>query len=228
MAKVENRRTRSTTQGSYVNLVYHRTRNAIIRGEYPPGSPLRLQDLATENGVSLIPVREALRLLEAERLVETIPNKGARVSPLALDDVIDAYQTRIVLEVDALGRAYPKLTVGELAAARRLKDEMVRRFKKGDDSAYKIHRDVHFAFYDRSESTWLLHLIHMLWDHTERYRRLATPLHPDYDEVGEEHARIIDAVERRDLRGAKKALREHLQTTVRLLIENLAGGDRVS
>jgi DNA-binding GntR family transcriptional regulator len=220
MAQVENRRNRNAGQGSYVDLVYRRTRDAIIRGDYPPGTPLRLQDLATQNEVSLIPVREALRLLEAERLVETIQNKGARVSPLSLDDIVDAYQTRIVLEVDALARAYPKLTADELAAARRLKDDMVRRFKKGDDSAYAVHRDLHFAFYDRSESMWLLHLIHMLWDHTERYRRLATPLHPNYDEVGEEHARIIDAVEARDVRGAKKALREHLQTTVRLLVEN--------
>ena len=220
MATVENRRNRNPGQGSYVDLVYRSTRDAIIRGDYAPGAPLRLQELATQNHVSLIPVREALRLLEAERLVETIPTKGARVSPLSLEDVVDAYQTRIVLEVDALARAYPKLTADELAAARGLKDEMVRRFKKNDDSAYTVHRDLHFAFYDRSDSMWLLHLIHMLWDHTERYRRLATPLHPNYDEVGEEHARIIDAVEVRDLRGEKKALRDHLQTTVRLLIEN--------
>jgi hypothetical protein len=132
MAQVENRRNRNAGQGSYVDLVYRRTRDAIIRGDYPPGTPLRLQDLATQNEVSLIPVREALRLLEAERLVETIQNKGARVSPLSLDDIVDAYQTRIVLEVDALARAYPKLTAEELAAARRLKDDMVRRFKKGD------------------------------------------------------------------------------------------------
>lgn len=219
MADTGKRRNRNAAQGSYVDLVYQHTRDAIIRGEYRPGAPLRLQELASQSQVSLIPVREALRRLEAERLVETIQNKGARVSPLSVADVVDAYQTRIVLEVEALGRAYPNLATEELAVARKLKDDMVRRFKKGDDSAFEVHRAVHFAFYDRSESMWLLHLINMLWHHTERYRRIATPLHPDYDEIGEEHARIIDAVEARDLRGAKKALREHLQTTVRLLLE---------
>src|SRR5918994_6286654 len=104
---------------SSVELVYQRTRRAILTGDYPPGSPLRLQELAARSGVSMIPVREALRLLEAEGFVESIPNRGARVAPLSLEDMLDVYRTRIVLEVEALRQAMPNITAPMLHKARR-------------------------------------------------------------------------------------------------------------
>ena len=82
-------------------------RDAIIDGEFPPGSPLRHNELTNAFGVSLIPIREAMRKLEVERLVDSTPNKGARVASVSLDDVRDVYQTRIALETEALRRAWP-------------------------------------------------------------------------------------------------------------------------
>ena len=206
------------SERSSVERVYRHTREAILSGTYPPGMPLRLHELAAANSVSLIPVREAIRLLEAEQLVETIPNKGARVARLSLDDVKDAYQTRIVLEVEALRRAYGNLTDEDLARARRLKDEMMEHFRKGDDDAgFGLHRQLHFLLYQPSRSKWMLRFIQVLWDHSERYRRLATPLHSNLDEVGEEHVRILDALERRDKQAALRALRQHLHHTSQLL-----------
>jgi DNA-binding GntR family transcriptional regulator len=204
---------------TFVELVYERTRQSILSGEYPPGAPLRLQDLATVNEVSLIPVREALRLLEADRMVETIPNKGARVSQLSVADILDCYQTRIVLEAEALRRAFDHLTPDDVVAARRLIDKMTDRFRAADPSAYDIHRELHFLLYQASSSKWTMHCIRILWDHTERYRRIATPLHPNVEEVAAEHTQIIDAIEAGDRRGALQALRRHLQHTVKLLID---------
>jgi DNA-binding GntR family transcriptional regulator len=216
----------SAAPRTFVDAVYHHTREAILGGTYPPGMPLRLQELAAANKVSLIPVREALRLLEADKLVETIPNKGARVAKVSLEDVRDAYTTRIALEVEALNRAYRRLTPEALAAAAQLKDRMMEQFKSGNSAAgFELHRQLHFSLYQPSESKWLLRFIDVLWDHTERYRRLATPLHRDLDEVGEEHARVLDALERRDKKAALRALREHLQHTASLLAE-LPGSDR--
>lgn len=215
---VPDRTNKTAPARSSVEGVYQHTREAILNGTYPPGMPLKLLDLAATNSVSLIPVREAIRLLEAEQLVETIPNKGARVARLSLEDVADAYQTRVVLEVEALRRAYPHLGEDDLAEARRLKDEMMAHFRNGDDSAaFDSHRLLHFMLYKKAGSKWMLQFIETLWDHTERYRRIATPLHADLDEVGEEHGRVLDALERRDKQAALRSLRQHLHHTAELL-----------
>lgn len=212
---------------SQVERVYEAIRNAIISGEYPPGSPLRLQELANAHGVSFIPVREALRILETERLVDTVPNKGARVSDLSMDDMVDAYQTRTVLECDALRRAYPRIDAEAITIARRMKDQMVEHFNAGDrEAGFELHRAVHFTIYELSQSRWLLHLIDILWSHTERYRRIATDLHPTYDHVGEEHAKVLDALEQRDIEGAEEALRLDLEHTADLILASYSGEQR--
>ncbi|MGE3799360.1 MAG: GntR family transcriptional regulator, partial [Thermomicrobiales bacterium] len=156
---------------SSVELVYQRTRRDIVAGELAPGSPLRLQELAARNGVSMIPVREALRLLEAEGFVDILQNKGARVAPLSLQDMQDVYRTRIVLESEALRQAIPHVTPQVIARARTLNAKLGRQKEKTGYVVYEDHRAFHFTLYEPSESRWLLRLISGTWDHTERYRR---------------------------------------------------------
>lgn len=198
---------------SSVELVYQRTRRAILTGDYPPGSPLRLQELAAKNGVSMIPVREALRLLEAEGFVESIPNRGARVAPLSMEDMLDVYRTRIVLEVEALRQAMPRITPAVLAKARRLNTKIVRQFIQHGYAEYDDHRAFHFALYDPSGSKWLLRLIGIVWDHTERYRRQGAA-RVKAGEARAEHELILDRIESGDHEGAVAALTTHLQGSV--------------
>ena len=198
---------------SSVELVYQRTRHAILTGDYPPGSPLRLQDLAGRSGVSMIPVREALRLLEAEGFVESIPNRGARVAPLSMEDMLDVYRTRIVLEVEALRQAMPQITPTVLAKARRLNNKIVRQFVQRGHAEYEDHRAFHFALYEPSGSKWLLRLIGIIWDHTERYRRVGAVL-VKAESARAEHEHILDRIEAKDLDGALDALTTHLERSV--------------
>lgn len=202
-----------------VEQVYRRTREAILSGEYAPGAPLRLQELADANAVSLIPVREALRLLESERLVESIPNKGARVASLSTDDVRSAYEARIVLEVEALRRALQHLTEDDLRSARALANKMVEEFRTGDsDAGFDSHRRLHFALYEPSRSAWILHFIQLMWDHTERYRRMATEIRHDPDAIGAEHLAVLEALERGDEDGAVSALKAHLERSAEIVV----------
>jgi DNA-binding GntR family transcriptional regulator len=195
---------------SSVDLVYSRTRHAILSGDFPPGSALRLQDLASKNGVSMIPVREALRLLEAEGFVESIPNRGARVAPLSQEDMEDVYRVRLVLEVEALRRAIPNLTPEILADARALNDE-VRTLGIADDPRTQVvHRSLHFRLYGQSNSRWLLRIAGIVWDHTERYRRVMTP-RVDFHESHRQHEGIINALANNDEPGALAALNHHLE-----------------
>lgn len=203
-----------------VDRVYSRTREAILEGEYAPGTPLRLQELADANEVSLIPVREALRLLESEKLVESIPNKGARVASLSREDVRSAYEARVVLEVGALRRACRHLTDEDLAAARELANEMVEQFRRGNYGAgYDLHRQLHFSLYEPCRSNWILYFISLMWDHTARYRRMATEIRHDPDAIGHEHLAVLKALERGDEEAAMAALKAHLEHTAEILTE---------
>lgn len=201
---------------SSVERVYQRTRQAILVGDYPPGSPLRLPELARSNGVSIIPVREALRLLEAEGFVESIPNRGARVASLSLEDMLDVYRTRVVLEVEALRQAVPGITPPILTKARRLNERIVRQFAQRGHASYVDHRAFHFLLYEPSGSRWLMRLIGIVWDHTERYRRQgASRVTPE--SAREEHEHILERIEAGDVEGATGALREHLEHSMALL-----------
>lgn len=198
---------------SSVELVYQRTRHAILTGDYPPGSPLRLQDLAARSGVSMIPVREALRLLEAEGFVESIPNRGARVAPLSMSDMLDVYRTRIVLEVEALRQAFPRITPAVLAKARRLNNKIMRQFVQRGHAEYEDHRAFHFVLYEPSGSAWLMRLIAIVWDHTERYRRVGAA-RVLAESARAEHELILERIEAGDKPGALEALTVHLEGSV--------------
>lgn len=201
---------------SSVELVHQRTRQAIVSGDLAPGSPLRLQELAARNGVSMIPVREALRLLEAEGFVDILQNKGARVAPLSLEDMVDVYRTRIVLESEALRQSMPHVTPQILVKARKLNAKLGRQVDLKGYAVYEDHRAFHFTVYEPSGSRWLLRLIRSVWDHTERYRRYAAPKVTSTSTL-EEHERILVNVERGDTEGAVKALEDHLEGSVALL-----------
>lgn len=212
---------------SSVELVYQRTRYAILTGDYAPGSALRLQELAARNGVSMIPVREALRLLEAEGFVETVPHHGARVAPVSMEDMLDVYRTRIVLEMEALRQAAPRITPQILAKARRLNARIVRQFQQRGYATYEDHRAFHFALYEPSHSKWLMRLIGIVWDHTERYRRQAAPRVVPAS-AHEEHERILERLEAGDVDGATQALRDHLERSIEIFVEDFRARNAVA
>lgn len=202
---------------SQVDRAYSLLREAIIEGEYPPGSPLRHNELTKALGVSLIPIREAIRRLEVERLVDSIPNKGARVAPISIEDVSDVYQTRIALETEALRRAWPNLTPEVLDEISMVRESMVERVRRDDETFYDLHRRVHFEIYEASHSPWLVHLIEIVWSHTERYRRAAAKLDSFVDEGSDLHGKILDAIRAGDPEAAEAALRNDLERTARLM-----------
>jgi DNA-binding GntR family transcriptional regulator len=204
---------------SSVSRVYENTRRAIIEGEFPPGSPLKINDLANLNEVSLIPVREAIRMLASEGLVEVVPNRGAFVSNVTMSELLDIYQTRIVLEMEAVRQAAPRIEPGHIVAGRvlvqKVHDSVVSH--EGDFLAY--HRQFHFMIYDRSASFWLLRLIHILWDHSDRYRQFSMP-RVEPQTILEEHGAILDCLEANDTAGAVHALRTHLEKSVQFHLDN--------
>jgi GntR family transcriptional regulator, carbon starvation induced regulator len=205
--------------GRYVESAYEQIRNQILRLEYPPGMPLRLNVLSGLHGGSMTPIREALRRLEAERLVEVIPNKGARVSDISTQDLEDAYSTRIVIEVAALRRAADAMRAEDLDHVKKRESKMNSLLASDSiERGLEAHQQFHFALYELSESEWLMSMIRVLWSHTERYRRIATQRRSVGD-IAQEHRKIVDALERHDTDAACDALTQHLKETAAATLE---------
>lgn len=213
---------------SAVERVYRHTRKAILMGDYPPGFSLRMSDLGRINGVSAIPVREAMRRLEAERLVESVANKGVRVAQLSSADLADAYQLRTILEVEAVRLAVDRLTAADRERAEALRDTMADQFAAGDSAgAYAAHRAMHFVIYERADSPWLTQIVSTLWDHTERYRRLGMQWLQQPESLASQHDGVLEALFSGDADAAVAAVREHFEASM-LMIKHAADGVRAA
>ena len=164
-------------------------REAIILGELPAGTPLKLDELARSLDMSISPIREAVRRLEALGLAEHIPHQGAKVLDFDPDELRDLFDVRLALESLAVRRAADRLTVAEGETARRHLERLDEARAAGDvRAATRAHTDFHFTLYDASGSTWLPRLIRPAWDSAERFRPAL--LSPD-GELQEQH-RLLD------------------------------------
>ena len=188
-------------------------RRAILNGELSSGSRLVQAELAAMLDVSTTPVREALRDLATEGLVQFDPHRGAIVSELSSEDVHDIYEIRRVLEPLAMRQAVPKVSDALIARLRRLHQGML-------DEPYSVdwvdrNRVFHMAVYETAASPRLAAIIRNLQDASVMYIG-ASLKHKSglRDEANHGHAEILDALERRDVEAAVKALDEHLRTSI--------------
>lgn len=202
-----NRRHRTLAETAAVEL--HRM---ILAGELPAGSPLRLVDLASQLDMSPMPVRDALRRLDALGLVEIIPHKGAKVRELSDTDLRDTYETRIELESLAVGRAALNFTPEVAAQAEQALAEHESLLASGEvEQARRAHTEFHFAIYHASGSRWLPRAIEPVWQNSERYRFAATQNEERRTRSHLEHQAILDACIAGDAERAVAALRSHLE-----------------
>ena len=206
--------------------MYQSTRAQILDGTYPPGAPLRLNRLAEENEVSLIPVREALRLLESERFVISEINKGARVAPLSMQSLEDLYRVRTLVEVEALRLATDFMEPEFINSLDATITEAVRKLEANEiEKGLILHRAFHDSIYALSGSEWLCHMIEVLWAHSDRYIHLASLQQNFVCSVDDHHHAIIDCLLNKDVEGAAKSLARDLQGTVELLRDELGQAD---
>ncbi|GAB3436890.1 GntR family transcriptional regulator [Phycicoccus ginsengisoli] len=196
----------------------------ILSGELQAGEPLRLADLADRLQMSHMPIREALRRLDALGLVEMTPHKGTRVRPLSHEDFLDTYSTRLALESLAIRQAANRCTDDDLAIADAALALHEQRLERGDMiEARAAHTRFHFTLYQASGSRWLPRAIEPVWQNSERYR-FATPSDPARRaESHEEHQRMLDACRQHDAHTAAAALRCHLEGAASRILRSLDG-----
>ena len=145
-------------------------REAIINGSLRPGDRLTYRDLAQRFGVSVTPIRIALRELSNEGLVEMRPHTGTRVSPLSVDEIEEIFATRIGIEGWLARYGTERLTDANLRAMARALDELRKAERRGDLDAYLRHSwEMRAVCYGAAEKPRLFERFRVLYEHSSRY-----------------------------------------------------------
>ena len=209
--------TPTTRDGNASARVAEGLRDGIVRGTYPPGSRLRQEEIAQRFGASRVPVREALKLLEAEGLVTLIANAGAWVSKLTLAECEEVYQARERLEPLLLRYSMPSLTPRDMIELADLAHQMTQT----DDVAefLRLDRAFHMLSYSGAETLVLSDLVSRIWNTTQPYRRAYTLMIDDHSQriVHDEHHLLVTALREGDLESAERTVENHIRRTRRLL-----------
>jgi DNA-binding GntR family transcriptional regulator len=197
--------------------VYHRIREAILRGVYKPGDKLQEETLAEELGTSRTPVREALRKLEVENLVTYYPHKGTVVSAISIDEIDELCQIRTLLEIFMVRRAAKRAAPKDVETLRNIlkKTELSNAPEEILDAVEEFNN---FLFGLSGAET----LINLNGRIREILRRMLTNNHLNFQRGAEaraEHSRIVDALEANDPDLAERYTKEHLARVPRTLIK---------
>jgi DNA-binding GntR family transcriptional regulator len=186
-------------------------RGRILSGAYPEGEPLRQDAIAEEMGVSRIPIREALRQLEAEGLVIFNPHRGAVVSSLSLDEIEEVFELRADIETGLLRHAIPLLDDESLARAAEVLGRYERALRARDVLAYgELNWQFHSTLYDPADRPVTLGIVQRLHQQADRYLRMQLALTHGENRANEEHRAILDAAARHDGRKGAALLRAHI------------------
>ena len=212
---------------SLQKMAYHSLRQAILEREIEPGAVIKISKLAEKLNVSTMPVREALRDLEAEGLVTIFPHRGATVTQLSADELQDIYDIRVTLEEMATRLAVPLLTKADLTELTSLVEQMEDRL--GDVAAVvKLNHQFHLTLYAASGRRHLCELNRMLRYRVQHYLHVFIV----ESEAGHssrsqgEHRAILEACKRGDAEAAATLMREHVAQVGHAIIEYVRQRDQ--
>jgi len=203
---VENR------SGSLQSRVFIQLRNDILNGRYQPGESLIETRLSEELGVSRTPVREALRQLELEGLVQSIPNKGVIVKRISSQDIKDIYTIRMLIEGLAARWATEKITQEELDELKEAVElEEFYTLKNDTNHLLQFDSRFHDAIFKACKSKPLMHTLSSFHHYVQKARNVSLGSPGRAKLVLEEHKAILQAIMEHDAERAERLTTEHIR-----------------
>lgn len=212
-----------------VEQAYASLRREILDGALEPGAKLRTEELRQRYGIGASTVRESLTRLLGEALVTAEGQRGFRVAPISLDDFSDLTNVRKMIETEALRqsmRAGDEAWESRVVAAYYRLSKVEERIRE-EPQAVAPHfeernREFHLALISACPSAWLHRIYAMLYQQSERYRRIALINRARSRDVHAEHKAIFEAVLARDVDCACAMIGEHIDRTLAVLRDVLA------
>jgi len=194
-----------------VEMVAADLRQRILSGKLAPGSALRQEALAEELGVSRIPLREAIRLLSSEGLVNLQPHRGAYVAQLSVDEVQEFFELRVQLEPWLLRLAVPQLQPADLARAEALVNEMD---SAPADAWSRLNWQLHETLYRPANRPFALNIVRTLHEKSERYLNFRVVSVPQRLQARQEHMELIRLSRAGQTEAAATAMKRHIGSSV--------------
>lgn len=204
-------------------------RRFIATGQLAPGQKIVQDTLAVKLGVSRVPLREALKILEGEGHVSYVAHRGYFVTELSLSDLLEVYQIREILETEAVTIGLPKLTTEDLDRLEKAERDVQDASNIADVTAMTAaNRRFHFAILEACALPRLVWLIRLLWDATEVYRSVYYNDAGNREVVEAEHRALVAAARAGDVETTLLVLtqhREHAITALRPVLQQV-GDDK--
>ncbi len=199
---------------SVKDQIYDTLKASILSNECKPGDILQIDKLAKEFGVSATPIRETLMRLEGTGLLRIIPNKGAKVTGIDINDVRDIWEMRILLEPYAGKKSATLIQDAEIAKVTQEVESLQRdRFDK--ESYIRVDNELHSLLFRYIENEYLYDAIERVQDHSLRIRYYAEIASADREavvgQVCAEHLEILRALSIHDPSKAEETIRRHLE-----------------
>jgi DNA-binding GntR family transcriptional regulator len=207
------------------HVIADRVRSDILEGRLKPGEWVRQERLAQEVGASQMPVREALKRLEAEGLLEHVPYRGVRVVQFEVADVEDLYACRMFIEGMTARFAAMSITDEEIRELTELHGRMARFVDPEDLPEYRdLNRRFHTLIFNASRRSYLIRSLSqlwaafptMLWSNIPHAAQESVPGREADDTV--EHEAIVRALAARDPEAAERAVRDHIEAAGQALL----------
>ncbi len=208
-------------QPSTSEVIARHLREAIVAGQLAEDEPIRQDDIARLFNVSKIPVREALKRLEAEGLVVFQRHRGALVTRISEPELAQMFEVRVLLETQAIRLAVPNMNAQTFAEAERL----CAAFLGEDDIGRwaELNWQLHACLYQPAGRPYLVGLIRSIHDKLERYLRLQMSLSAGKQRADQEHREILAACRRGDGEAAARLIEQHIDGVCRSLYAHLPG-----
>jgi DNA-binding GntR family transcriptional regulator len=204
--------------------IYDALHRQIIAGKYAPGDWLRQEEIASQMGVSMTPVREALDLLVAKGIAERVPYRGVRVREMSEKDVVEAYGMRLFLEVMIAKEAALNITPEQIKNLAAIMDEMDRHVELSEmPQERQLSREFHSAIADASGNNLLIQLYSIVsnafpdWLLYEALYRKPELVSGSVAQTHDEHSAILEAFKKHDPDLAIKVSLEHVMESGRWL-----------
>lgn len=191
-------------------------RDAIIRGEFAPGTRLIAEELSQLYQISMTPIREALSLLESEKLVSQLPHKGAVVAAMDRDEVLELYAIRSAVEALAAFHGVAKLTNDDVNELSDLLGSL-ETFEGSWDVFLDLDQQFHRVIYRAASPRWL-QTIETLWQRSRRYMLASASIEGVRTQLHTEHKAIVNACQRREAEAAAAAIAAHLKQSEQRLL----------
>ncbi|MHB8299784.1 MAG: GntR family transcriptional regulator [Dermatophilaceae bacterium] len=193
-------------------------RQLITAGRLRPGQQIVQDALAIQFGVSRVPLREALKILEGEGQVTYVAHRGYFVTDLSLSDLLEVYRIREILEAEAVSVAVPQMTPENIDRLEEAEHDVRAAADIADVVAMtSANRRLHFAILDACALPRLVWLIGLLWDATEVYRAVYYNEAHNREIVDSEHRALVAAVRAGDAATALAVLTEHREHAIAAL-----------